>query len=181
MNKKNVVLSLLVALLILAAALSAVTAASSRGVHGHFFFDSPPEWGGEYDVLINLDVREMNARTHRAVGPVTWAVLNVENGEWGEVTANAHCVLFGEDVGKDPDTLIIVSRISQSTGWSVAEPGQYAYWWLKDGGIGNDTLAIRYYSFEPFQEFFPAGKPPACEYFTNLEIAIGSGDLAITR
>lgn len=181
MNRKIVLLSVLVLLLATGAILSSAAADSSRGVNGHYYFAAPPEWGANLDVLVDIDVREVNARTHKASGALRWAVLEVASGEWAEVAASAHCVLFGEDVDEDADTLIIVSRIKQSSGWSLAEPGQYAYWWLKDGGIGADKMAIRYYSFDPFQEFFPAGNPPPCDYFTGLEIDIICGDIAITR
>jgi hypothetical protein len=173
------ILILMMIMVILLAAIPMTQAKTSRGISGSVSFPAPPEWGVELDLWIDFDLREVNASTHRATGEIDWRMWNEELG-WRQLDSHPVCVLFGEDVGEDADTVIVVTRIQQKEGWGDGLPGEYAYWWLRDDG-DNDQMAILDYSYDPWYEFFPRGKAPDCEYFTpGLIIEIGEG-LEITH
>ena len=127
-----------------------------------------------FELWIDFDVKEVSARSHRATGEVIWRIYNEDMG-WRVVRGHPSCVLFGEDVGEDPHTAVLVTRIQQLDGWGQGLPGEYAFWWLHDNG-DNDQFAILDYSADPWYEFFPRGKPPECAYFDPwLVIDIGPG------
>lgn len=155
---------------------SLANAQTDRGISGSVAFDAPPEWGQEFDLWIDFDLQEVNASNHRATGEISWRIWSEAYG-LRELKTHPSCVLFGEDVGEDPDTAIVVTRIQQLEGWGDGLPGEYAYWWLRDGGDSeNDQMAMLDYSADPWYEFFPKGKPPTCEYFEPwLVIDIGEG------
>lgn len=183
MNKKWLILGSLLLVAALLGGLLPVQANRARGVNGDFYFEIPPMAGDVFQVWMNIDVREVNMITHKAVGPVTWRVFHPDLGE-ATVSANASCVLFGADIGEDPNTVILISHVTQSTGWSPAELGEYAYWWLKDDDNDADQFSVRYYDFGSGSEFFPKGKPPTCAYFDlkpGFIYDILEGDLEITR
>ena len=157
-------------------------AESERGVTGTIGFHGP--WAGGMDIFIDFDVREVNPDTQRATGSVRWKIWHEEMG-WRAVNARATCVQFDKDEDDNP-TAILVSRIVRKTGWGQGEPGEYAYWWLRDSTEG-DLHSINYYRpFDPdhpedFQEFFPRDHAPDCEGFSFFEPpeVIDLGDLAI--
>lgn len=152
----------------------------SRGITGKVSFPAPPEWGNELDLWIDFDLQEVNTSNHQAAGEIKWRIWNKEAG-WRELNSQPSCVLFGEDVGQDPDTAIVVACIKHKEGWGDGLPGEYAYWWLRDGGDDN-LMAILNYSDDPWYEFFPKGRPPACEFFEpGLFIEIGEGLEISTR
>jgi hypothetical protein len=136
------------------------------------------------DIFIDFDVREVDPDTQTATGSVEWKIWHEEMG-WRAVDARATCVQFGQDGDGNPTT-VLVSRIVRQTGWGQGEPGEYAYWWLRDSADG-DLHSINYYRpFDPdhpedFQEFFPRGQAPDCEEFPFFEPpeVMDLGDLAI--
>jgi hypothetical protein len=134
------------------------------------------------DIFIDFDVRQVNPDTYEAVGPVQWKIWHAAWG-WREVDAQATCVNIDREAGE----AILVSRIVRKSGWGVGEPGEYAYWWLRDSEAG-DQHSINYYRLDDpttpeneWYEFFPRGRPPACEPFDRFEppVDIDLGDLAI--
>jgi hypothetical protein len=175
------VLALLAVFLVLGASPHSV-AGSERGVKGMVGFHGP--WAGGMDIFIDFDVREVNPDTQTATGSVSWKIWHQEMG-WRAVDAHATCVQFGEDEGGNP-TVVLVSRIVRKTGWGQGEPGEYAYWWLRDSAEG-DLHSINYYRpFDPnhpedFQEFFPRTLAPDCKEFPFFEPpeVMDLGDLAI--
>lgn len=79
-----------------------------------------------------------------------------------------------------------MSRIVSRTGWGWGEPGEYAKFWVRDGGMPGgegDQWIMQSYQFEPeWIEFWPADVPPPdCESFTpdEPEIAVKGGGLTI--
>lgn len=181
MNKYRLVIGggvLLVALLVF---LLPVHAAHTRALKGDFYFEIPTMEGDSFQVWMNIDVQEANDLTHKAIGPVDWHVYHPALGE-ATVSAKASCLLFGEDIGADPNSVILISHIKQSTGWSTAKLGEYAYWWLKDGSSGADQFSVQYYDFANGIEFFPRGKPPTCAYFyPDFVFDVLEGDIAISH
>jgi hypothetical protein len=182
MNKRFLIVLVLVAVLPLLGGAAPTLADSPRVIQGQTGIQGP--WAGGMDIFIDFDVREVNPHTHRAWGPVSWKIWHKEWG-WREVKARAACVFFGEEMGN----AILVSRIVHKTGWGQGEPGEFAYWWLTDSE-GGDLHRINYYRLDDpdtpedeWYEFFPRGRPPDCEFFTPTEppIGIAMGDLAIQQ
>ncbi len=149
-----------------------------RSVTGELFLAGVPEWGG-IGIAFDVAVDEVNAETHEALGHVKWRnfMPAMEEGvpDWKVVDAEARYVLFGEDFENgEPGSAIIIAQIVDKAGFGEGEPGEYAYLWFHDGDAadGEPALwAMRYYSLDPFLEFFPADQPPAVEY-TDLETMI---------
>lgn len=184
MKKRILILLILSALHLMLGASVPALAESPRGIVGRIVLRAP--WAGGMDIFIDFNVREVNPDTHEATGSCNWKIWHKEWG-WRAVDATATCVLFGEDVGGDPQTAILVSRIETKTGWGQGEPGEYAYWWLRDSEEG-DQFSINYYRLDDpnteedeWYEFFPAGSPPDCAYFESTEPSLDfeRGDLTI--
>ena len=91
-------------------------------------------------------------------------------------------VAFGEHEGAP--AAAFVAEITRVSGWGQGVPGEYAYYWVRDGGTParqGDQFAINYYSLDPFYEFYPAGAPPTGAYFTPfLAIDLLGGNRAAT-
>jgi hypothetical protein len=177
---------LIVAALTIVLGLVGSTSASAwflRRVQGDIGFHSPPQWGADPPVLLwmHYDVTEINSRTHRAVGRVSWILFKEEFGGWRYVDSRPVCVVFGEHEGKP--AAAIVTRLTERVGWGPGEPGDYAYYWVRDGGTPaseGDAWGSQVYSTDPFVEFHPPDDPPPCEYFTpGLPIDSEAGDLNI--
>jgi hypothetical protein len=85
---------------------------------------------------------------------------------WKVVDSEARYVLFGEDFAEEAaDSVVIITQIIDKKGFGEGEPGEYAYMWFQESGDGEQALwAMRYYSLDPFLEFFPPDQPPAVEY-----------------
>ena len=172
MNRKTLMLVLI--LLLLLAAIPVAQAKTGRQIVGSVAFPSPAEWGVDLDLWIDFDLQEASMSNHKATGEITWRIWDEDIG-WRVTRTHPSCVLFGEDVGEDPNTAIIVTRIQQTEGWGDGLPGEYAYWWVHDNG-DNDQFAVLDYSLDPWYEFFPRGKPPVCVYFEPwLKIDMGDG------
>jgi hypothetical protein len=156
---------------------------SPRTIEGLIVFHGP--FAGGMDIFIDFDVRQIDPYNQRATGPVRWKIWHKERG-WREVDAVASCVQFGVDEAGNP-TAILVSRILRRRGWGQGEPGEYAYWLLRDREEG-DLHSINYYRLDDpttpeneWYEFFPRGLPPRCEPFNLFEppVPVDLGDLAI--
>lgn len=156
---------------------------AGRSARGELLLADVPDWGG-IGIYLDVDVQEVDAETHQATGHVNWRnfMPGMEEGvpDWKLVNAEARYALFGEDFANgDPGTVIIISQIVEKQGFGQGEPGQYAYFWFRAGGAGEEPAAwaMKYYSFDPFQEFFPDDAPPAVE-FIPLD-ALASEDPAL--
>jgi len=203
MSKRISVIGLmLMALLVLSACQpllvdeEAMAGANARRVHGEIYLPGVPEWGGVV-VSMNFDFSEVDPETHEAAGYLNWrnVMPNAEEGmpTWKGVESEVQYALFGEDfdVG-EPDGVVVIAQIVSKEGWGQGEPGQYAYFWMHDGAlIGPDQWGMKYYSFDPFQEFYPEDSPPIeSGYFTleemraespELPLDIELGDIEIVR
>jgi len=132
------------------------------------------------DIFMDFDVREVNPDTHKAKGSCSWTIWHEELG-WRQLDAHPTCVVFDEDT----QTAVFVSRIVHKTGFGDGEKGEYAYFWVRDGDPDDpDQWSSKIYQADPFYEFWPKGKPPACEYFDPADIGrpildVELGDLAI--
>jgi hypothetical protein len=124
-----------------------------------------------------MDVTETDPQTHAAAGTVNWRNFQPNppagEGYWKEVESDAKYIFFGsDDDSGDPNTVVLITQIKSKDGWGLGEPGEYAYFWLRDGDDGEpDQWGMRYYSLDPWAEFFPAGEPPVeAGYFTVDEM-----------
>jgi hypothetical protein len=170
---------LAIALLLLGGTTSAL-AKSHRKITGDFYFPSPPAWGVDLDIWLTLSIHEVDPSTGEARGNCNWRIYHEEWG-WRELEAQLVSVAFGEHDGAP--AAAFVAEITAVSGWGQGVPGEYAYFWVRDGGTParkGDQFAINYYSLDPFYEFYPAGTPPACTYFTPfLAIDLAGGNLVI--
>ena len=173
-------LSMLALVLGLFGGSTAVLAHAHRKITGDFYFEAPPEWGIDLDLWITLNVHELDPITGEAKGNCSWKMYHEEMG-WRELEADLVSVAFGEHEGAP--AAAFVSKITSASGWGQGVPGEYAYFWVRDGGTParrGDQFGINYYSLDPFYEFFPAGDPPDIAYFTPfLAIDILDGNLVI--
>lgn len=170
--------------------------ANLRQARGEIYLPAIPEWGG-VSISMDLSVTEVDPETHAARGHVNWCniVPNAEPGAptWKCVKSEARYIFFGEDIARgEMDAVAVISQIGSKEGWGEGEAGQYAYFWLRDGGEANpDQWGMRYYSLDPFQEFYPQASPPIeGGYFTIAEmqaddpvlpVDVELGDLALFR
>ena len=180
-------------LLVLVVALFAFTGSTSissrrrRGITGSVGF-YVPEWGPPQArgvrIWMHYNVREIGRKRRRASGQVSWMIYNELLG-WRYVDSSPVCVVFGKHEGKP--AAVFVSRIVNKIGWGPGEPGEYAYYWVRDGGTPGsegDQWGATNYQYEPFIEFWPADDPPPCKYFTPdhppQPISVQGGDLVIS-
>ena len=147
-----------------------------RQLQGEIFLPGVEQWGG-VAVSLRFDVREVNPETHEAAGFVDWRNFQPQppDGEpyWKAVDGDARYIFFGADVpGGDPNTVVVIPQITSKLGWGQGEPGEYGYFWFRDGGETEpDQWGMRYYSMDPWYEFYPAGQPPIEPgYFTAAEM-----------
>jgi hypothetical protein len=179
-NRTLFIVSLLAAALLVPWGTVPAAAGAHRKITGDFYFESPPAWGIDLDLWITLDVHEVDATTGEARGHCSWRIYHEGMG-WRELEGELVSVAFGEHEGAP--AAAFVSRITSATGWGQGLPGEYAYFWVRDGGTParkGDQFAINYYSLDPFYEFYPVGDPPVCAYFTPfLAIDILDGNLVI--
>jgi hypothetical protein len=201
--RKTTILLMLLALLVLSACqpLAPVEDVSTvdedlRRVSGEIYMRGVPQWGG-VTVSMDFDFAELDPETHEATGYIDWhnVMPNAEEGTptWKGVESEARYIFFGEDVeGGEPDAVVVITQIASKGGWGQGEPGQYGYFWFSDGGeAGPDQWGMRYYSFDPFQEFYPADSPPVDDgYFTAedmhadgpvLPLDVELGDIELSR
>ena len=147
-----------------------------RRVQGEIFMPGVEPWGGAA-VSMRFDVSEVNPETHEATGFVNWRVFQPQPpaGEayWKVVDADARYVFLGADEPNgDPNAVVVIPQIKSKEGWGQGVPGEYSYFWFRDGAdTGPDQWGMRYYSLDPWYEFFPADKSPAeAGYFTVPEM-----------
>ncbi len=149
--------------------------ADLRRVQGEIFLPSVPEWGG-VTISMDFDFSEVDPDSHKASGYINWH--NVMPGQdegmptWKGVESEARYVFFGEDAGDTVDAVVVIAQITAKDGWGQGEPGEYAYFWMRDGGdTGPDQWGMRYFSFDPFYEFYPEDSPPVeAGYFTLEDV-----------
>jgi hypothetical protein len=167
-----------------------------RSIHGKALLPGVEAWDG-VAVSMDLDVKEVDSQAHTATGPVHWRVFqpNPPEGDvyWKDVDANAKYVFFGSDEeGGDPNTAVVIAEITNKDGWGQGVPGEYGYFWFRDNGTEQpDQWGMRYYTLDPWYEFFPVGKPPVeGGYFTVAEMQgddpvlpldFENGDVTITQ
>lgn len=156
-----------------------------RHVQGEIYLPGVEPWGG-VAVSMRFDVSEVNQETHEATGFVNWRVFQPQppTGEdyWKVVDAAAKYVFFGADEpGGDPNTVVVIPQIESKEGWGQGEPGEYGYFWFRDGGdTAPDQWGMQSYSFDPWLEFFPADKPPVeAGYYTVDEVQAGDPALPL--
>ncbi len=150
-----------------------------RTVIGEFGFPSPKEWGVDLWITQDFDVRELNPESHAAEGTINWGVYDVLQRQWKLVKADAKYVFFDES----GQSAIVMAAITAKIGEGEGEPGEYASFWVHDGGA-QDRFGIQYFSdFHPevgFKEFFPADQLPPLEYAEPAElIAVETGDVTV--
>lgn len=180
MAKRILMVLVLVAVLTLVGSRFA-QATAFRRVEGDVAYRSPPEWyiDPPLKIWMHYDVQQIG-RSHHVSGQVSWMMYSETDG-WRYLDSRPTCMVIGEHEGKP--SAVIVTQIVERIGWGWGEPGEYAYFWVRDGGTPGsegDQWGMAYYSFDPFTEFYPANDPPPCEYFTPfLQIAIEGGDLDI--
>jgi hypothetical protein len=185
MKKRKVILLALIAVLVLFAGSTTALALYNRRITGHVGF-FVPEWGPPSNpgVAISMyyDVRELG-KSGRARGQVSWMIYHEDMG-WRHVDSRPICVVFGEHEGKS--AAVFVARIVNKVGWGPGEPGEYAYYWVRDGGTPGsegDQWGSKSYQYDPFIEFWPADDPPPCEYYVPdhppQPIDVQGGDLVI--
>ena len=157
--------------------------AGARGINGRLFFPGEPEWGGVV-ITMEMDVTEIDPVTHAATGTLQWnnLITGLEDGAaWKRIIATPEYIFFGADVpGADPETAVLIARIESRAGPGQGEPGQHAYFWFRDAGEAADQWGMRYFSFDPWQEFYPADQPPVEEgYFGLTEMQAGDPALPL--
>jgi hypothetical protein len=181
MKRRVLIVVGLAVLLVLLGSVSAL-AWSARRVKGDVAFHSPPEWYVDppLKLWMHFDVLKVGRKGDRAWGQVSWMIHSETDG-WRYFDSRPTCVVFGEHDGKP--AAAIVTQITERIGWGWGEPGEYAYFWVRDGGAPaseGDQWGMSYYSFDPFIEFYPEDEPPPCEYFTpDLLIDMEGGDLTV--
>lgn len=170
-------------------------AAKQYAVKGDFHFMAPA-WGN-LAISFHIDVHEINPQTHEASGPVNWTIYSPtpqEGGSgWRTLESQAKYAIFGAEIpGADPDTVVLITQITAQNGWGQGKPGEYAYFWLKDGGKSTgDQWGNVSYKLAPWTEYFPANDPPlVANYITveqlkksssNLPLNVELGDVQIIR
>ena len=136
-----------------------------RRVSGEIYLPGVPEWGN-ITISMTFDFTELDPETHEASGYIHWRNFMPAPPEggtyWKSVDSEVRHVIFGQDVGEDPETFVVITQIVDHKGWGQGEPGRYAYFWFRDTGqaLGEgDQWALQYYSFDPFDEFYPEDTP----------------------
>ena len=183
MKHRSIVSTLLI-VVVLSAALVAPAAAGSSGLKltGGIQL-SAPGWG-DLTIWQQYNVQQVNAVTHAARGIVNWKIYSPNDG-WRSIDARAICLA----VTNQPDgsqTAIVVARLISVKGWGGGARGEYARFWLRDGGApgsAGDQWMMQSYQWDPeWIEFWPAdGAAPDCESFNPDEPAfnVEHGNLAI--
>jgi hypothetical protein len=162
MVKRIFILLTLIGLLLVSVSPGFASQKVNRLIKVSIYFQGPESWGGEFHVWNKGEIKEINPLTHAARGKYNWTIFNPEFG-WRSAKSDVICVAYGQD----GHNAAFIARITEINGWGQGVPGEYAYFWLKDGkSTGeSDASAVNYYSFDPFYEFWPAGDPPDCNYF----------------
>jgi len=152
-----------------------------RRIEGKFGFPSPEAWGVDLWITQNFDVVELDSRTHEATGTLDFGVYDVDQREWKWIKSDVKHVLFDEA----DEAAMVISQITEKTGSGEGEPGEYAYFWVRDGE-SLDQFGMLYYSdFHPeagFKEYFPSDDLSMLVYREPAEVIdIESGELAILQ
>lgn len=169
---------------------------AQRQVNGEIYLPGVPQWGG-VTVALRFAFTEVNPKTHEATGYISWRNYQPQppKGEayWKLVDSDVRYVFFGADAPNgDSNTVVVITQIKAKTGWGQGQPGDYAYFWFRDGGKGGaDQWGMRYYKLDPWTEFYPAEQSPVTAgYFTMkamqadspvLPLNVEAGDLTIVQ
>jgi len=173
----------------------AESAAKMYAVNGDIHF-MVPAWGN-LAISFHADVQEINPTTHEAQGAVNWVIYSPtpqDGGSgWRVLESQAKYAIFGAEIpGADPDTVVLITQITAHNGWGQGKPGEYAYFWLKDGGkTAADQWGDVSYKLDPWTEYFPANEPPSVANYITVEqlkknspvmpITVELGDVQIIR
>lgn len=144
----------------------AVVSSRLRQVAGELYFPRVPYWDGQ-ELVLSVAFKELDPIEHTASGFVKWHTIDrttpSPQGNEHRVEATVTHVFFGTDApGGDPASVVVVAQILAAEGNATAARGDYAYFWLRDGGEAHaDGWGIFPYSIEPRADFFPYDQSPA--------------------
>ena len=177
----TLVLVMLLMLVVGAAGAPPAYAYTQHKVTGHVEFPLF-EWAPGLRIWFYFDVREVSPRNHEAAGAVNWAIYNpAETPVWRYVSSTPVCAAF-----KDSSAVMVV-KLREVRGWGAGEPGQFARFWVRDGGKAGphtDQWGLQSYNEAEFIEFWPADQPPDCtskfDFDWPTPVDIERGDLAIS-
>lgn len=180
MRRRIIILLLLVASVLMLGGSAPALAGGPRKITGGVrftFFEVPLfEYWGEMNLHeVTPQIGEANAE-----GMWNWREYNdMEDFGWRRIWGHPVCVAFGQDVGEDPQTAVVVVQIDRIRGWWWDWEDVGAHWklWLRDGGTpasDGDQIGI--------VAIFPVGEAPTCEYQDPLlggPFPLEEGNLAI--
>jgi len=165
--KARIVLAVMLVIVFLVATGTASAAGGTGKVTGGIQFFAP-QWGN-LTIWQQYSVHQTDPDTHAATGHVNWKIYSPIEG-WRSIDALATCLAITEELDGSK-TAVVVSRIVSKRGWGAGDPGEYARFWVRDGGTpgsaGDQWSNQSYDPFpEPWYEFWPADGPaPDCESF----------------
>ena len=137
-----------------------------RQVAGELHFPGTPYWGSQ-ELILSVVLEELDPVEHTASGVVKWhtidRVLSSPQDDEQQVEAAVTHVFFGADApNADSASFVVVAQVLAAEGNTTAARGDYAYFWLRDGGEAQaDAWGIFPYSIEPRVDFFPYDRSPA--------------------
>ena len=158
------------------------------------------DWGNT-EIWNRIVVNE-NPHTHTLSGLITVKITNpFETGaRYYETTPYCVNTYTGDDGSK---WAILVNRITEKgvSGWGAGEPLEYAKWKLRDTGLPDGQGDLMYLAYEcydptfqntcdtdgdgigdaPYDEFWPANQPPACDDvdFVDFPLDVDDGNIVI--
>lgn len=165
-----------------------------RQVAGELYFPMTPYWGSQ-ELILSVAFEELDPVEHTASGVVKWHTIDKASpspqADEQQVEAAVTHVFFGADASDgDPASFVVVAQVLAAEGNTTAARGDYAYFWLRDGGEAQaDAWGIFPYSIEPRVDFFPYDRSPASfGYFDagavrvidpQLPLVAKSGDIVV--
>ena len=181
MKARIVLVVVLVAMLLLpGGAASALAGGTSKVTGGIQFF---AEAWGDLRIWQQYSVHQVDPDTHAATGHVNWKIYSPTDG-WRSIDARATCLAVTAELDGSK-TAVVVARIVSKRGWGDGEPGEYARFWVRDGGTPGakgDQWNNQSASLDPWYEFWPANAEPDCESFTpdqTTPFDVTAGNLVI--
>ena len=184
MNRRmTVALVTLVTLIIGIAWAPPAQARSQRTITGNVEFPISA-WEPGLRIWFHFDVQEVRPADHQATGYVSWTIYSPSLG-WRYVSGTPTCAAFDKDRG-DQSTAVIVVELRSKRGWGAGQPGEFARFWVRDGGQPGhqgDQWGLQSYDEANFIEFWPATEEPNCTskfYFDwPTPVDIEGGNLTI--
>ncbi len=138
------------------------------------------EWEHGLRIWFYFDVREVNPVDHQAAGAVNWAIYSPTQG-WRYVSGVPNCAVFRKD-----STAVMVVKLREVRGWGAGAPGEFARFWVRDGGKAGphgDQWGLQSYNEAEFIEFWPPDKAPNCTskfvFDWPTPVDVEHGDLTI--